>query len=205
MQVLLAHYAVQDHPRSRGVYESIDSGVTSRGGSSPLARGLLLNVRLRLCLRRIIPARAGFTSSYPWISQGIGDHPRSRGVYPVSSSEVPSSGGSSPLARGLPRAILQDVLDVRIIPARAGFTASTWRSSPWTGDHPRSRGVYLVCRSDVVAEDGSSPLARGLHTLYDFEHRKARIIPARAGFTFDNEFIENHGRDHPRSRGVYRA
>ena len=51
----------QDHPRSRGVYETVDQ-VTDDGEG-------------------IIPARAGFTRTYlkdfPWVA----DHPRSRGVY----------------------------------------------------------------------------------------------------------------------------
>ena len=52
-----------DHPRSRGVY-AIQAVVSSaRSGSSPLARGLRghdVNVGV---LRRIIPARAGFTGA----------------------------------------------------------------------------------------------------------------------------------------------
>ena len=51
----------QDHPRSRGVYLSMITGVASAGGSSPLARGLLSG-RFPMGFRcGIIPARAGFT------------------------------------------------------------------------------------------------------------------------------------------------
>ena len=52
---------VQDHPRSRGVYEGTTIDEMRRIGSSPLARGLLVPVLGRMCTRRIIPARAGFT------------------------------------------------------------------------------------------------------------------------------------------------
>ena len=93
--------------------------------------------------------------------------------------------GSSPLARGLPRAQSQHSSLLRIIPARAGFTASppTWPGT-WT-DHPRSRGVYDGGLSTHEAAAGSSPLARGLQPP-----------PSRQGL----------GRwDHPRSRGVYVA
>ena len=50
--------------------------------------------------------------------------------------------GSSPLARGLPPYDGAGAFDVRIIPARAGFTHGDVLAlrAPW--DHPRSRGVY---------------------------------------------------------------
>ena len=50
-----------DHPRSRGVYPLCVVGVISLLGSSPLARGLPYHQSPREALRRIIPARAGFT------------------------------------------------------------------------------------------------------------------------------------------------
>ena len=51
----------RDHPRSRGVYLPTASVACDKAGSSPLARGLLLNGSACLILLRIIPARAGFT------------------------------------------------------------------------------------------------------------------------------------------------
>ena len=50
-----------DHPRSRGVYSWGARRRPVCPGSSPLARGLLLCPAVRTCVRRIIPARAGFT------------------------------------------------------------------------------------------------------------------------------------------------
>ena len=70
-----------DHPRSRGVYVSVASGVPETVGSSPLARGLLTDERSHVQGARIIPARAGFTG------------------LEVRSPYHPD--GSSPLARGL--------------------------------------------------------------------------------------------------------
>ena len=76
-----ARWPATDHPRSRGVYVTVDVGSTAVGGSSPLARGLLLDVDAHLRSWRIIPARAGFTPpSSPTTRRGP-DHPRSRGVY----------------------------------------------------------------------------------------------------------------------------
>ena len=71
----------QDHPRSRGVYESKGGKRAMAKGSSPLARGLrpcALNARP---LVRIIPARAGFTD--------------------INRLTKSTKDGSSPLARGL--------------------------------------------------------------------------------------------------------
>ena len=51
-----------DHPRSRGVYSAERTWYRGPRGSSPLARGLLLEARDPEQVRRIIPARAGFTS-----------------------------------------------------------------------------------------------------------------------------------------------
>ena len=54
---------LQDHPRSRGVYRVLFRGLSSKSGSSPLARGL----------------------PFPndWTLSRVLDHPRSRGVYPA--------------------------------------------------------------------------------------------------------------------------
>ena len=92
-----------DHPRSRGVYPSVAEDFGGRVGSSPLARGLPLGSPWGLVGGRIIPARAGFTWSCLGKSCCGPDHPRSRGVYSSTSTRICAPGGSSPLARGLPR------------------------------------------------------------------------------------------------------
>ena len=70
-----------DHPRSRGVYPPPRCPPTPTGGSSPLARGLLRELRFGLVETGIIPARAGFTMTSPFMKLLCRDHPRSRGVY----------------------------------------------------------------------------------------------------------------------------
>ena len=52
----------RDHPRSRGVYPSLLVTTPRVEGSSPLARGLHRRARQTHNRKRIIPARAGFTS-----------------------------------------------------------------------------------------------------------------------------------------------
>ena len=56
-------------------------GVFCVSGSSPLARGLPQLLMEQFDLDRIIPARAGFTSSFWTFRSVLPDHPRSRGVY----------------------------------------------------------------------------------------------------------------------------
>ena len=52
-------------------------------------------------------------------------------------------------------------------------------------------------------DDGSSPLARGLPARIGRGDHACRIIPARAGFTSENNQPYERTQDHPRSRGVY--
>ena len=195
---------VEDHPRSRGVYSPVRRGPGARLGSSPLARGLPtapslgervdsdhprsrgvyhVDDRARQIGRGIIPARAGFTRPRRRARAWIADHPRSRGVYSDSATRMVRATGSSPLARGLRDGEVRLAGRVRIIPARAGFTAPP----PWCGrcrsDHPRSRGVYANDEIDRWTKTGSSPLARGLPNGRLSAQTPTWIIPARAGFT----------------------
>ena len=162
---LAAPQRAADHPRSRGVYAAADPG-------ADLAVG-------------IIPARAGFTGTAAGAGGVPRDHPRSRGVYLRGILMRIFVVGSSPLARGLRHTLNSQVLCWRIIPARAGFTGSSWGNCRMRPDHPRSRGVYVAVGRGMYSWAGSSPLARGL---------PRRVRPPPSGRA-----------DHPRSRGVYRA
>ena len=59
----------EDHPRSRGVYGIGMFIATFAAGSSPLARGLLHETVMQFAQRRIIPARAGFTSQFHTVNR----------------------------------------------------------------------------------------------------------------------------------------
>ena len=172
-------------------------------GSSPLARGLQTELPRRVAIRRIIPARAGFThwSSPP--RSASKDHPRSRGVYRGESGRAARDWGSSPLARGLHVYLSGLMRYHRIIPARAGFTRLSQWSHEVPPDHPRSRGVYYLWTDAGQFGAGSSPLARGLQEPSRRARAPGRIIPARAGFTSPTQPNPTSGPDHPRSRGVY--
>ena len=113
--------------------------------------------------------------------------------------------GSSPLARGLLVPFQLALDDPGIIPARAGFTVRVHGHRVRLGDHPRSRGVYLLGPQAMSLSRGSSPLARGLHGASEPAQWVGGIIPARAGFTNLTPHPLNVRTDHPRSRGVYSA
>ena len=193
----------RDHPRSRGVYSPCVTWGEWMQGSSPLARGLHATGARWEKDSRIIPARAGFTRHGPDAACGVGDHPRSRGVYPMSHVCAWLTVGSSPLARGLPGVLAVSPGRARIIPARAGFTPWGQRTRLRGLDHPRSRGVYARDSWQAGLDSGSSPLARGLRWSRRGRWRRSRIIPARAGFTLVLLVAFWSGWDHPRSRGVY--
>ena len=214
----------RDHPRSRGVYQGTRSPARDHRGSSPLARGLPLTGPEQDPGPRIIPARAGFTDRHDRRGGGLGDHPRSRGVYRPTAWRRRRSR--------------------RIIPARAGFTTTASTTRDATSDHPRSRGVYEghvevdddlrgssplargllrsarrgpstgriiparagfthAAKAPLDSPTGSSPLARGLRLRTLQRPRSRRIIPARAGFTRRALMRPPPSSDHPRSRGVY--
>ena len=178
-----AHRLRGDHPRSRGVYQGHGVVRTFMDGSSPLARGLRHPPDRAIAQPGIIPARAGFTSAPMAAARSPWDHPRSRGVYEAVTVCGRRRDGSSPLARGLHRAIISHRQEGGIIPARAGFTPPGRRGHGRRWDHPRSRGVYAVTASPAAPDRGSSPLARGLHPAPRREPADLGIIPARAGFT----------------------
>ena len=141
-----------DHPRSRGVYPSHYSDRSLRTGSSPLARGLRESGGAPLGDGGIIPARAGFTMRSWKCLLPLTDHPRSRGVYwwdPQASSEV---GGSSPLARGLHLRQERMSPQLRIIPARAGFTLA----DPWNpNDEPHYQTAFAFTDDLTLAPQSS--------------------------------------------------
>ena len=80
------------------------------------------------------------------------DHPRSRGVYGLIGNPCESEEGSSPLARGLRRHRRARHLEMRIIPARAGFTLA----DPWNpNDEPHYQTAFAFTADLVLAPQSS--------------------------------------------------
>ena len=211
------------HPRSRGKYREGVGAAGAPGGSSPLAREILGQLRRRHRLPRFIPARAGNTSPRRPASPPASAHPRSRGKYADAMQASTGTGGSSPLAREILGAISHDHQHDRFIPARAGNTTAPRPSRCPRPVHPRSRGKYVVRTPLPSRTWGSSPLAREIPVdrfrglpLGRFIPARAgntasrapqggssRFIPARAGNTSMTAKARTAKSVHPRSRGKY--
>ena len=113
--------------------------------------------------------------------------------------------GSSPLSRGIPITVSDIAEKPGIIPALAGNTHRRRSPSPRRGDHPRSRGEYLLPHPHRSFQCGSSPLSRGIRFLKALPVGTGRIIPALAGNTHTPTPTPSSTSDHPRSRGEYDA
>ena len=135
-------HRVGAHPRSRGEHTRIVTLHALATGSSPLARGTLVDVVIRCAQAGLIPARAGNTLTPPSCSSPKRAHPRSRGEHDSYGDKVIKGAGSSPLARGTRGGVMRWRDTVGLIPARAGNTPaiSSWVSQIWA--HPRSRGEH---------------------------------------------------------------
>ena len=171
------------HPRSRGEHDGQPFMRAPENGSSPLARGTLRVVRLRLQVLRFIPARAGNTCSASDLAPLQPVHPRSRGEHERARDEGAPQIGSSPLARGTPFRGWPQRQRPRFIPARAGNTACAAPRYATPPVHPRSRGEHLTPDPERPHAVGSSPLARGTHVPAPCRRAPVRFIPARAGNT----------------------
>jgi len=94
--------------------------------------------------------------------------------------------------------------DARFIPAPAGNTWSSCRSTASEAVHPRSRGEHPRFPISRLTSAGSSPLPRGTRTDTWCAEGSARFIPAPAGNTHRIVFLWVVPPVHPRSRGEHR-
>ena len=175
--------------------------LASGRGSSPRVRGKLLHRHRRPFERRLIPARAGKTSTAEPLAAHSSAHPRACGENPAFTAMLAMLAGSSPRVRGKhSRGGGADHFS-RLIPARAGKTCGGARSRSPPGAHPRACGENDGGFVAPLVVEGSSPRVRGKRALVldcDFE---GRLIPARAGKTFVGCTSSPSGSAHPRACG----
>ena len=171
-------------------------------GSSPLARGGPQLGGVGFEPPGLIPARAGRTNATRTTGLTTRAHPRSRGADVVAFLVGTYDEGSSPLARGGPRALLRLHGHEGLIPARAGRTSG--HSAVWITQraHPRSRGADGTAAGAAGGNSGSSPLARGGRVSGGMPQIGWGLIPARAGRTRRKTATGFSARAHPRSRGA---
>ena len=129
--------------------------------------------------------------------------PLARGEHSDRTTQNDLQQGSSPLARGPHGAVPVDSDRPRLIPARAGNTASCAVKSLAVRAHPRSRGEHTKTDTTHPLRPGSSPLARGTLLHATAQPGARRLIPARAGNTEIAEVLAPQTAAHPRSRGEH--
>ena len=172
-----------DHSRIRGEHLLALLAIGTTSGSSPHTRGAPRTHREDTVFIRIIPAYAGNTQPAICATTGRGDHPRIRGEHSPSRALAEPRTGSSPHTRGTPPHLRPAGGVHRIIPAYAGNTASSSRSSTARRDHPRIRGEHRRSSPTRARRTGSSPHTRGTPDPGAGPPRVSRIIPAYAGNT----------------------
>ena len=191
------------HPRSRGEHLGRSANAEGRIGSSPLARGTSVLHAEALVRTRLIPARAGNIVAYRPRRLESSAHPRSRGEH-IKLEIVGLSGvGSSPLARGTLDNTINNALNTRLIPARAGNIRYPIPHHYCQPAHPRSRGEHWDKEDGTKGYSGSSPLARGTSKTAAAFLKATRLIPARAGNIHQGRRWNNGAPAHPRSRGEH--
>ncbi len=109
----------------------------------------------------LIPAGAGRTGRVALEPPREGAHPRWRGADAVGIVAGVLGKGSSPLARGGHLSIAEAVGLIGLIPAGAGRTGHVQGHQQGRPAQPRWRGADVPDPWAYLAEEGSSPLARG--------------------------------------------
>ena len=194
---------MRDHPRMRGEHLGKPFELVGWQGSSPHARGTLAgNMTVRVS-PGIIPACAGNTVQSGEDDASPVDHPRMRGEHFSWSMTVSDSSGSSPHARGTLDDADWDAEHAGIIPACAGNTQASRRSTVSQPDHPRMRGEHGIGIGFMPCFCGSSPHARGTPVGTVHAPRLEGIIPACAGNTRPASTRTDRRWDHPRMRGEH--
>ncbi len=194
-----------DHPRVRGEQMSVRSKGGRGLGSSPRARGAVVNSANARSCSRIIPACAGSSWAPLKFDDWIMDHPRVRGEQTRPPAWPNARAGSSPRARGAEPRLPARLQPVRIIPACAGSSHPVWCSRRWPWDHPRVRGEQGCCCGSTGSTTGSSPRARGAGQVGVDHGWLLGIIPACAGSSRPRPTAMPYLTDHPRVRGEQAA
>ena len=191
-----------DHPRACGANNAAMNIPVLLSGSSPRVRGKRPSPQGRARHGRIIPARAGQTSARSARTNESSDHPRACGANRRTVRLFGVSVGSSPRVRGKRHALVGQIEHLRIIPARAGQTATPKAVVIIPPDHPRACGANSIVLLTALGGGGSSPRVRGKRWRRSGFPRRVRIIPARAGQTSKMPLMVNRYSDHPRACGA---
>ena len=172
-----------DHPRMCGehTYSNIEQSWIE--GSSPHVRGAPVDHYSAEGGCGIIPACAGSTGRVESARTGSRDHPRMCGEHSATIADASAVAGSSPHVRGALWWFLGLVCQNGIIPACAGSTNASNRTTASSRDHPRMCGEHSMLMVELLDAQGSSPHVRGALRSQGRDAAGPGIIPACAGST----------------------
>ena len=148
-----------------------------------------------------IPARAGKTRDRTRRGTNRRAHPRAGGENQLSHVDLEGIVGSSPRGRGKHQSTVEQPVQGRIIPARAGKTSSPRPRISAEPAHPRAGGENLTGLAATPLTLGSSPRGRGKRGRFERPSGLSRLIPARAGKTLFQAGYSPLFRAHPRAGG----
>ena len=177
------------------------TGRTLAPGSSPRGRGKLIMTKIKRFACRLIPARAGKTSSSRSGRTYRRAHPRAGGENTFFSNVVISPCGSSPRGRGKHCEPVECGVIAGLIPARAGKTCHSGFPLCSYSAHPRAGGENWVVGAFPCCQAGSSPRGRGKRDCHRSRPIWHGLIPARAGKTAPTSDARTTHQAHPRAGG----
>ena len=149
------------HPRAGGGNSLLRFRATTQRGSSPRGRGKLAGWPGAGERPRLIPARAGKTTTLKRASPACTAHPRAGGENLAEGAVQRAPLGSSPRGRGKRLTASSRCISTGLIPARAGKTKTARKLPDSWGAHPRAGGENVRVRRSILSSQGSSPRGGG--------------------------------------------
>ena len=193
------------HPRVCGEHVQQSGRRSHEAGSSPRVRGTHPLAQPGPADRRFIPACAGNTPAHSSSPSESPVHPRVCGEHGRGRAQAGDGPGSSPRVRGTLVRRAAGPVARRFIPACAGNTFCTPRSSLSGAVHPRVCGEHRWRASSSTGSSGSSPRVRGTLIGVEVHSRPRRFIPACAGNTLLPLLRADQTAVHPRVCGEHRG
>ena len=164
-------------------------------------RGKHVEALILVGQHRITPAHAGKTIQTASNLFPRQDHPRACGENHSVGALIHELSGSPPRMRGKRRNSGQKADIIRITPAHAGKTLTSFPVAPLPRDHPRACGENPSCRKILKIWQGSPPRMRGKPKPEKIFQCHPRITPAHAGKTWQEFLYLSFDWDHPRACG----
>ena len=202
-QIIKIECAHLVHPRGHGEhFENMDDGPVEHG-SSPWARGTHFLPQGNGLTHRFIPVGTGNTIVKPNAHSLLTVHPRGHGEHYRKFWVVVCQRGSSPWARGTLTTAVTPLLNARFIPVGTGNTSTLALWLQHCPVHPRGHGEHEENKHVYSRKHGSSPWARGTHSITLQPRLIYRFIPVGTGNTkvYANKALQLPV--HPRGHGEH--